>query len=208
MNLFHNLSVLTSEQNTRTTNAQPTMTTIIYCDPQSDSFNHEILNSITSGLTDEGREHTLINLYGEHFNPVLESAMPVNLTTADVQARRYAQTLARTNQLILIFPIWWGAGPAMLKGLIDKAFVKGIVYDTTPEGAVMPCLSISHTEIITTSEEQTSTIASYIMGYFAPITLTSVGINGVKWSNLDYISHRTPAQRSQFIAELLSRILA
>lgn len=185
------------------------MITIVFCHPLTKSFNHQILDSVTRALTDEGREYDVINLYGENFNPVLDSTELANIGSgrpADEKSREYAETLQKSNQVIFIFPIWWGTMPAMLKGFIDKTFLKGMVYDTTPEGAIMPCLDIEKTTIITTSDSDSELFGNYIMGYFTPMTLTAVGMNSVKWFNFDHISKKSETQRKQFIEEVLSYV--
>ncbi len=182
------------------------MTTIVYCHPYEKSYNHGVLQAITDRFTAEGREYDVINLYGEGFNPVLDSA---NLAlyskgeTLDEQVKRYQQALKTTDHIILIFPIWWGMMPAMLKGFIDKVFLKGTVYDTTPEGALMPCLDIEKTTLITTSEEDSEIIGPFMEGYFTPLVLNTVGMNGVKWFNCDHISSGSAAHRNEFLASVL-----
>lgn len=179
------------------------MTTIVFCHPSDDSFNHAVLDAISSNLEDLGREYAVINLYGEHFNPVLESSA---VEHSDPQAEKYARLLAKTSKIIFIFPIWWGEMPAMLKGFIDKSFIKGIVYDTTPEGAMMPCLDINSAMVVTTSEADSELFGNYIMGYLDPITFSTVGIHHTTWYNLDHISRRTDAERQNFITELLREL--
>lgn len=185
------------------------MITIVFCHPQTDSFCHRILNEITTVLTREGREYDVINLYGENYNPVLDSADLACWTTvnsSDPQSRQYAETLSKTTKIIFIFPIWWGSMPAMLKGFIDKSFIKGIVYDFTPEGSIMPCLSIDDTTLITTSEDGSELFGNYIMGCLAPMTLTPVGMNSAQWFNCDHISRKTDAERNNFITDVVAHI--
>lgn len=185
------------------------MITIVFCHPLAQSFNQDILDALTKQLSQEGREYDVINLYGENFNPVLDStelSLHAKGQTDDPLARQYGEALRKTDELIFIFPIWWGSMPAMLKGFIEKTFLKGVVYDTTPEGAIMPCLSIDSTKIITTSEEDSEVFGNYIMGYFTPLTLSTVGINGVQWFNFDHISKRTDAERQGFITDLLTKV--
>ena len=44
------------------------------------------------------------------------------------------------------------------------------------------------------------------MGYLAPMTLTAVGMNSIKWYNLDHISQKTDADRARFIDEITSQV--
>lgn len=185
------------------------MTTIVYCHPYDKSFNHEILKSITDTLRAEGREYDVINLYGEGFNPVMESsnlALYSKGETNDEMVTRYQKALTSTNHIIFIFPIWWGMMPAMLKGFIDKVFLRGVIYDYTPEGALMPCLSIDRTTLVTTSEEDTEIIAPFIRGYFTPLVLNTVGMNGVNWFNCDKTSSGSNEHRQQFLASVLKYV--
>lgn len=95
----------------------------------------------------------------------------------------------------------------MLKGWIDKVFLKGVVYDTTPEGSILPSLSISRATIITTSEEDSAVIAPFINGYFTPLVLNAVGINGVSWFNCDHVGTISKDRRDEFIARIVARIV-
>lgn len=185
------------------------MITIVYCHPYDKSFNHNILEAITKQYTAFGQEYDVINLYNEDFNPVLDTA---NLAlyskgeTNDEKVRRYQKVLENTRHIIFMFPIWWGMMPAMLKGFIDKVFLKGIVYDTTPEGALMPCLSIPRTTLITTSEADSEVIAPFITGYFTPLVLNTVGMNGVSWFNCDHVSSGSDDHRHEFLDDVLKKL--
>lgn len=183
------------------------MIAIIYCHPSDGSFNHEILQSITDRLSGEGREYYVINLYSEGFNPVLDSQMLAGKPEDDETLHRYQEVLRKSDQAVFIFPIWWGMMPAMLKGFFDRAFTKGVVYDTTPEGSLMPCLSINKTTVITTSEEDSAIIAPFIDGYLTPLVLNQVGMNGVTWFNCDHTDSGSDDHRREFIGTVVTHII-
>ena len=106
------------------------MITIVYCHPQTESFNCMILNYVTGCLENEGRSYDVIDLYADNFNPVLSADdlkhYAKGLST-DPLVKRYTEVLQKTTEIIFIFPIWWGMMPAILKGFIDKTFLKGII---------------------------------------------------------------------------------
>lgn len=187
------------------------MITIVYCHPSDGSFNHQILQSITDRLSGEGREYYVINLYGEGFNPVLDSrglhSYVDGGSVDDEMVERYQKALRQSEQLVCIFPIWWGMMPAMFKGFIDRVFTKGIVYDTTPEGELLPCLSIDRTTIVTTSEESSDIIAPFFDGYLTPQVFNPVGINGVSWFNCDHTTDGSAAHRQEFIDTVTAHIV-
>lgn len=185
------------------------MVTIVYSHPYDKSFNNEILNQVSRELAANGRSYRVINLYQENFDPVLGmedySIYPEGKTT-DEEVKEYQKILEDTNHLIFIFPIWWGMMPAILKGFIDKTFLKGTIYDTTPDGVMMPCLDIERTTVITTSQQDTAIIAPFMEGYFFPQVFNTVGINNVDWHNCPKTLSSTPARRAEFIAEVLASL--
>lgn len=186
------------------------MITIVYCHPYDKSLNHTILNEVIRKLADNGRDYTVINLYDDKFDPVLgvnELALYSSGKTDDELTRQYQKTLTETEQLIYIFPVWWGMMPAMLKGFIDKTFLKGTIYDTLPEGGIVPCIDINHTTLITTSQQESAVIAPFIEGYFIPQVLEAVGMNNVTWHNCPRTSTGDNAHRQAFIDEILEDLM-
>lgn len=185
------------------------MITIVYCHPYDKSFNHAILNAVTKELTDNGRDYQVINLYDEHFDPVLgvnDLAVYSQGKTLDEQVKHYDEMLQRTSEIVFIFPIWWGMMPAMLKGFIDRTFIKGFVYDTTDNGDIMPLLSVERTLIVTTSEGLSVDFAPFVSGYFAPMILQPAGFNGCRWINCDETDTGSPDMRRDFIGRVLQQI--
>lgn len=185
------------------------MITIVYCHPYPNSFNHNILQNITDTLTGLGREYDVMDLYADGFNPVMDRSsleLYSKGETSDKLVKKYQEALQKTKHAIFIFPIWWGMMPAMLKGWIDKVFLKGEIYDYTPEGAMLPCLSIDKTTIITTSENDSEVFAPFIEGYFSPMALNTVGFNGVKWFNCDHVKSGTDTHRKEFLESVIDYI--
>lgn len=185
------------------------MITIIYCHPYTNSFNHNIFQHLTDMLSDLGREYCVMDLYADRFNPILDRsslALYSKGETTDVLVKRYQEELQKTKHAVFIFPIWWGMMPAMLKGWIDKVFLKGEIYDYTPEGAIMPCLSIDKTTIITTSENTSEVFAPFIEGYFSPLTLNTVGYNDVRWFNCDHVKSGSDSHRKEFLDSVLEHL--
>ena len=185
------------------------MITIVYANPNPCSFNHSILESITTLLTDNGRDYNVIDLYADGFDPVLSKADLENAMhgkATDSLTERYQKMMRNTGSMIFIFPIWWGMMPAMIKGFIDKVFMKGIIYDTSPEGAILPMLNVEPCTIITTSQEDSETLSNFFNGVFIPQVLNPVGINRVTWLNCDNVENADDSLRKAFVDEILMRV--
>ena len=54
-----------------------------------------------------------------------------NKAILDKVVEKYQEILKNTDELILVFPIWWMLMPAVLKGFFDKVMVKGFAYENT-----------------------------------------------------------------------------
>lgn len=107
---------------------------IVYAHPNSASFNHAILETVTTELKKNKKEFKVRDLYKMKFNPVLQKK---ELTGSLPQDIKKEQAYIRSaDVLIFIFPIWWSAMPAMLKGYIDRVFSFGFAYDIACDGAV------------------------------------------------------------------------
>ncbi len=93
---------------------------------------------------DEGR-------YCSHLLDIYESALPAAYTVSRVAVRdfsfatnlkhgyrkrtewepdlaAFAQQLDNCDHVVFVFPMWWGAEPAELKGLLDRVFLPGFTF--------------------------------------------------------------------------------
>lgn len=65
------------------------------------------------------------------FDPVLHKGFkePQPLEPA---VRDFAEALEAADHLVVGFPLWWGAEPALLKGLLDRALLPGFAFRYHP----------------------------------------------------------------------------
>lgn len=185
------------------------MTTIIYAHPYDGSFNHAILEAVVGRYDKIGKRYQVIDLYKDGFNPVLEaSSLALYSTggTTDELARRYGEMLQATDEVVMIFPVWWGMIPAIVKGFFDKVLLKGVAYDYSPDGAMLPLLQISRTVVVTTSQSPSVMFGSFFEGYLAPMVLNTVGMTGVEWYDCDDTSRGTREHRSDFLRNLVAKL--
>ena len=119
---------------------------IVHAHPEPQSFNAALTNAAVAALRDKGHVVKVSDLYADHFDPVagrhdfLQAADPNRFHYQSEQAhaatnRSFAPDLAReqtrllsADLLVLQFPLWWGAPPAILKGWLDRVLAYGIAY--------------------------------------------------------------------------------
>ena len=109
---------------------------MVHCHPNPESLCAAARDRVLAGLAAGGHEVRLRDLCAEDFVPELSSWErehhlddPAN--KPDIGP--YADDLRWCDTLILVYPTWYSALPAMLKGWIDRVWVRGVAYEL-PEG--------------------------------------------------------------------------
>lgn len=110
---------------------------IVFTHPNSNSFNHALLENVRSGLKQAGHEIKIKNLYEEGFNPVLDSDDLSKLHNGHTPERivKEQKELLWAEGLVFIYPLWWFTPPAMLKGWFDVSFSNGVAFEYSDAGA-------------------------------------------------------------------------
>jgi NAD(P)H dehydrogenase (quinone) len=119
---------------------------VVYAHPEPTSFTAALKNSAMRALSAVGHRVEVSDLYGEGFNPVagrhdfLHAADPAlfHYQSEQLHASRTAgfapdlvreqDRLLRAELLVLVFPLWWGGLPAILKGWFDRVCAYGVTY--------------------------------------------------------------------------------
>ncbi|MBQ3605847.1 MAG: NAD(P)H-dependent oxidoreductase [Muribaculaceae bacterium] len=185
------------------------MTTIVFSHPWEGSFNRVILDGVVEKLREKGRVFQVINLVADGFNPtmnVTDLALYNRGEAADPIVAKYGEMLQNTDELIIIFPIWWGMMPAIFKGFLDKVLLKGVAYNYSDDGAMLPALDIRRTMLITTSQGPTALYRHFIEDNLIAFVLNSVGINNVKWYNCERTAHGSRENREEFLKKVIAKV--
>ncbi|HEX7759304.1 MAG TPA: NAD(P)H-dependent oxidoreductase [Caulobacteraceae bacterium] len=111
--------------------------TIILAHPNPQSFNAAVARVYAETVRSFGAEAEVRDLYQMGFDPRLradelpwaEDAHP----RADVIAER--ERLADTRAFVFVYPLWFNAPPAILKGYVDRVFGMGFGYGPAAGGS-------------------------------------------------------------------------
>ena len=104
-------------------------TLVITAAPNKESFTHAIWNKIL----DKNSENEIINLYLEEYKlDFLEfenkKDIPENQMVKKIQEK-----ITASDELIFVFPVWWGWIPAIMKNFFDSVFISGFAFEYTVE---------------------------------------------------------------------------
>ena len=181
---------------------------IVYVHPSPKSFNHAILETISEELKKGKKEFIVRDLYKIGFNPALStkdlSAIEKGAVPEDVKKEQ--NYISKADTLIFIFPIWWSAMPAMLKGYIDRVFSLKFAYDIIADG-VIGLLKGKKVFIVSTtgaSKEDYQKMGAFKMMNMS-IDMAIFQFSGMKvighkyFSSVPYVSHQ---DRKNMLKEL------
>ncbi len=120
----------------------------IYAHPDGSSLNASLRDEGLAALAEAGHDHRVSDLYAMGWKATLDRddltedrddpsgigrasghAYERGNLSADITAEQEKLTWA--DAVVFQFPLWWYAPPAIMKGWIDRVFVKGYAYGVT-----------------------------------------------------------------------------
>jgi NAD(P)H dehydrogenase (quinone) len=110
---------------------------VVHAHPDSDSFDHALLERVTSGLRAAGHEVRVRDLYADGFDPrltMVEKRGHLAPPHTKPHLAEHFDELRWCDALVFVYPTWWGSQPAVLKGWIDRVWACGVAWEL-PEGA-------------------------------------------------------------------------
>ena len=108
---------------------------VIYAHPRAESLCAAARDRGVASLVRAGHDVEVRDLYAVNFEPVLsrhEHALHDAPTETRPGIAEDARLLAWAEALVFVYPTWWGAQPAILKGWLDRVMVAGVAYTQKP----------------------------------------------------------------------------
>ena len=109
----------------------------VHAHPVPESLNAALCRTAVETARERGHEVRLIDLHAERFDPVIsaderraypEAGPPPEDVAPHVEALCWAEGL------IFVYPTWWYAQPAILKGWFDRVWRPGIAFSIPRPG--------------------------------------------------------------------------
>lgn len=110
---------------------------VILGHPGGSSFNRAMAERYCATVRACGEEAVLRDLYAIGFDPLLKDAErpdnPDYMPTSDVQVE--IDLIAKSAVIVLVYPIWFGMPPAVIKGYVDRVLGAGFSARDIKNGA-------------------------------------------------------------------------
>lgn len=104
---------------------------IVYAHPKTPkSFNQDLLAELVKSLESDNHNIKVRDLYAQHFQNLLTTDDLIALHAGDtpMDIREEQDCIVWADTLVFIYPIWWAATPAIMKGYFDRIFAYGFAY--------------------------------------------------------------------------------
>jgi NAD(P)H dehydrogenase (quinone) len=126
---------------------------VVLAHPSRSSFNGLVADAYCDAVRACGQEAIVRDLYGMGFDPVLKDHERPGkrgfVLSKDVEAEH--EVIRGSNVFVMVYPIWFGMPPAMMKGYVDRVLGAGVTPQDVQNGAAMTLMSGQRLVSITSS---------------------------------------------------------
>lgn len=101
---------------------------ILVAHPNNESFSMAMAESYAEGARASGHEVRMTKLADMKFDPILHKGYKV-IQPYEPDLVKFQEDVRWCDHYVTIFPIWWSDTPALLKGLVDRAWMPGFAFN-------------------------------------------------------------------------------
>lgn len=103
-------------------------TLIIVAHPKQESFSFAMANKYKELALAKGYEVDLIDLYSTKYQQPFFTFEDANDIEQTPEMIYFQERISWADELVFVFPYWWGSMPAILKNFIDWNFSGGFAF--------------------------------------------------------------------------------
>ena len=175
---------------------------VLSANPKNESYNRQLADAYVES-NQEQFDVQLLRLAEMQFNPDLYEGYDKDQPLEEA-LKGFQEALLWCDHLVIFTPIWWGALPAKLKGLIDRTFLPGFAFQYEQGKAMPKKLLIGKTARIVATMDTPPWYFRLAQGAPAikqlkTTTLEFVGFKSVKTKMIGPIRNSTDDFRARWI---------
>lgn len=195
---------------------------VILCHPDPESFNAAVAKTYCEVVQKCFHDVIVRDLYRLKFNPVLQAKeQPSPLTfvpLADVAAE--LEALSKADVIVLVYPIWFGTPPAMLKGYVERVLGAGFNHRLMRERGDGSFVAGKHLVSISTSGNSSQWLDSqgamvslhnvfdnYLANAFSMASHSHLHLSGIVEGMNDLAVRRELFQVAEFAESTCAKLL-
>jgi len=102
---------------------------IIVANPKQDSFSFAMANKYKEIMLKKNNEVEIIDLYTNENQQPFFTYQNANELEVTKEMKYYQEKITKADELVFVFPYWWGSTPAILKNFFDWNLSKGFAFE-------------------------------------------------------------------------------
>ena len=179
---------------------------IVVGHPQANTFCEALARAYQKGAEAAGHQVTFIALSALAFDPILHNGDRAVQPLEPELATAYA-ALAACDHLVIVFPLWCGDMPALLKGFIERIHQPGLIAREQTEHAMNWSIFPNKTaRIVITMSMPVSIYRFWYRGYALKLLsrniLNFIGIKPVRHTLFGMVGTAKPECREGWLAQV------
>lgn len=179
------------------------MKLIIVAHPDINSFSLEIASTIFKLSGRKADQYILIDLYRSNLKQdylEFEDVLNIKYLASRKKVQSY---INESDEIILIFPIWWGAMPAIMKNFFDTNFLYDYAFTFDENKEIAPLLKWKILSIICTSNSPSSRYEDSLLWYFHKHFDECCGMKIWFFKVIGDMMGKTKKQKNKILKEIL-----
>jgi len=174
--------------------------------PDKESFNGKIFEAYKSALIKKGYEVRFQKIGEMKFDPVLWKGYR-KVQSLEPDLKKAQENIVWCNKWTIIYPIWWGSMPAILKGFFDRTLYSGFAYKYhTNDPFWDKLLEGRSADLITTSDAPKWWIwwkyRNSDLNSVKRATLEFCGFKPVRVMRIDKIRYKNDSEREEILQKV------
>lgn len=176
---------------------------IIQGHPDKESYCYSLAEAYEKGAIASGAQVKVIKTGELDFNPNLAFGYRKRMSLEPC-LEQAQESILWAEHIVMVFPVWWGMVPAVLKGFLDRVFLPGFAFQKRVDSLWWDKLLKGRTARIISTMDQPAWY--YRLIYNMPsnnaikkLTLEFCGIKPVKTTNIGPLKHSKENFRKKWL---------
>jgi putative NADPH-quinone reductase len=189
-------------------------TLVVYCHPDPQSFTAAVRDRAVGALRQCGDDVRVTDLYADRFDPLFSAEeRDRHLEPGpDPAVAHHAADLQWCRRLVLVYPTWWSGPPAMLKGWIERVWVRDVAFDLPPDSNRVHARLHNVRHLVAVTTHGSSKLVNALEGEAGRRTVTRTlravchPLTRTTWLAMYGLDTSTDAQRRAFLDKVGRRL--
>ncbi len=172
--------------------------------PNNASLCASLAKEYAAGAEQGGAEVRVHRIGDMDFDPTLHLSYQEK-QTLEPDLMRFQADLVWAEHVVMLFPMWWGGMPAVLKGLIDRTFLPGFAFKFNEGSSFQAKLLAGRSVRVILTMDSPNFWYNWVLG--RPLTkalkrqiLGFCGLKPMKFTILGNVRGSTPEKRKAWLA--------